>query len=141
MLKRFLELWKPVALLAIFVILISLVLEIFVHLEPWQEHWLELIDLAAIAVLAIELLVHYCLAKDKKKFFKENWILIIALLPFGQIVRAVKAIKVMGKTFASWGSKPFHFISNIPKAIRAYRATAATSSKVKEKLKKKKKGK
>jgi len=141
MLKKFAELWKPIALLAVFAILISFILELFVPLEEWQLHWIEVIDLVAIAVLAVELAARYLLAREKKNFLKKNWVMVAALLPFGQVVRAIKAIKVFGKMLASWFSKVLHMIRYFPKAVRAYRASAVGVSKVRERVSKKRRKK
>jgi len=139
MLKRFADAWKPIALIAVFIIAVSFILEFTVQLDEEQRHLLEILDLIAIAVLAIELAVHYRMAKNKKNFLKENRILILSFFPFTQFLRVVRALKVFGRLVAGWASKAFHVVTHLPKIFRAYRASAVGYSKARDNLKKKKK--
>lgn len=137
MLKKMAELWKPISLIAIIVIAVTFASEFFIHWTEGQRHLIELIDLAAIVVLAIEFVLHFTLAEKKEKYLKENWLLATSFLPFGYILRALKAVKVFGRLIATWFSKIFHLVTHSPKVIRAYRAIAIGYSKAKQKMFKK----
>ena len=139
MLKKFVQLWKPISLIAVFIIAVTFVSEFFIHWTEDQRHWLEIIDLLAVAILAIEFAMHLSLAEKKERYIKENWLLATSFLPFGYILRFLKAVKVFGKIFAAWFSKVFHLVTHAPKVIRAYRVTTIGYSKAKQNLSKKKK--
>ena len=133
MIKRFFALWKAIAVVALFAILITFLVEFFLHPTEEQRHWLELIDLVAVAVLAVELAIHYIEAKTKKHFFRKNWLLIISLFPLGSFLRALNAVKAIGKIIASYLSKGFHLLTHSTKFMRAYRLVAVWSKKGKRK--------
>ena len=82
MIKRFFAWWKAIAVVALFFVLASFLLEFFVPLEQEQRHLLEVLDIAAIGILAIDLAIHYAESKQKKHFFRKNWILVASLFPF-----------------------------------------------------------
>jgi len=139
MIKRFFAWWKAVAVIALFAILLTFVAEFFLHPSEEQRHWLELIDLVAVAVLAVELAIHYIESKQKKGFFRRNWLLVVSLFPLGSFLRAIKAVKAVGRIIASYLSKGFHLLTHSTKFMRAYRLIAVWSSKKKERKKGKKK--
>lgn len=51
---------------------------------------MEMADLMAVSVCAIELYKRYRLEGDKREFFRKNWLEIIVLLPFGFMFRAFR---------------------------------------------------
>ncbi len=132
MIKRFFAWWKAIAIVALFAILITFLAEFFLHPTEEQRHWLEIIDLAAVAMLAVELIIHYVESKHKKHFFRKNWLLIVSFLPMGSLLRAMKAVKVFGKIIANYASKGFHLLTHSTKFMQAYRLIAVWSNKGKK---------
>ena len=57
---------------------------------------LEFIEFCAILVFAIELYVRYARSPDKKKFFVQNWLAILAILPIGVFIRSFRAAEGVG---------------------------------------------
>ena len=142
MIKHIFAWWKFVAIIALFFILITFLLEFFVHLTVEQQHLLELLDIIAIIILAIDLAIHYLESKQKKHFFRRNWILVVSLFPFAQFLRFVKVFRVLGMFIANSASKLFHVFTHSTRFVRGYRVFAVWFGKrkkmpVKKKLKQK----
>ena len=57
---------------------------------------LEFAELCAIIVFASELCIRYTRAPDKKKFFMQNWLAILAILPLGLFIRSFRAAEGIG---------------------------------------------
>ena len=57
---------------------------------------MEIIELCAILVFAIELYSRYNGMPDKKKFLAQNWLAILAILPLGVFVRSFRAAEGVG---------------------------------------------
>ncbi len=106
------RLWSWTVVLA----LVLLVIVSFFELAPlfgwWppptaaRERLLEQADLTALLVLVLEMIAQYRAARNKALFVRHNWFLILALLPFGVLLRAssllegaraVRAVQVWGK--------------------------------------------
>lgn len=135
--KRLEWLWKAIALISLFVILAALLAELFLHLSEEQEQLLLTIELIALLILFLDLAIHFYRAKHKKKFLKENWLMVLSFLPFGSIFRIARGIRFFGTALAGWFSKVFHLVTHSTKFARAYRAFAMWFSKSKEKKPKK----
>ena len=129
MIKHLFVWWKVIAIIALFFILISFVLEFLVHLNEEQIFLLEMLDLVAIVILAIDLIIHYIETKEKKHFFRKNWLLVVSLFPLAQFLRVFKLIAVAGKILAGWLSKIFHLLTHSTKFMRVYRVFAVWFSK------------
>lgn len=54
---------------------------------------LEQADLTALLVLVLEMIAQYRSARNKALFLRQNWFLILALLPFGVILRAASLLE------------------------------------------------
>lgn len=104
--------WKNLVLVALLV-LASIVIVDFVilpqlHLTHEQELIIEIIDIIAVIVLAIDLVRHYIRAPDKKTFLKENAFMILTFIPyFGafrllRILVALQPISVLIKLMMHW---------------------------------------
>jgi voltage-gated potassium channel len=66
------------------------VIDIFRGLNTWQQ-WA---DRAILAVLAADYLVRFILAKNKKEFFLENILILIAILPFSSLLRVFRVTRL-----------------------------------------------
>ncbi|MBN2066853.1 MAG: hypothetical protein JW744_00105 [Candidatus Diapherotrites archaeon] len=137
--RLFVRFWKALALVAVLAILITLILEFTVPLTEGQIFLFELIDLASIFILVVELLIRYIETKDKRHFFKNNLILLVSFFPFGSFFRVLRALKVIQKTIGKWFSKGVHLLAHSAKLMRVYRVIAVYFSKFREKFGKKKK--
>ncbi len=83
--------------------LLLLVLVSFFELAPiagWLPHpsaaregLLEQADLTAMLVLVLEMAAQYRSASNKALFMRQNWFLILALLPFGILLRAASLLE------------------------------------------------
>ena len=60
------------------------------------EELMELAELAAIGVFAIELYGRFCRTGDTWKFLRGNWLEIAVLLPLGAALRAFRGVEAMG---------------------------------------------
>jgi purine-cytosine permease-like protein len=92
--------WKLIAEFALAIIVIVGVLEVahyFFHVSFSEEFLLalELIDYAAIIILAVDLLHHYYVTHDKPKFLKDKFIYILSFLPYLIFHKAVGVIQLL----------------------------------------------
>ena len=88
--------WFMIGLLGLSVTLF--IIELSFDLNSKTLHIIEVVDLIIIGVFAAELLVHFVSAKDKKQFLKENWLLILAVLPLMRLGRFAKFLPEIAKT-------------------------------------------
>lgn len=139
MIKHFFAVWKLVAVIALFFVLATFLAEFLLPLDEGQRHLLEALDLAAIAVFAVDLAIHYTESKAKKGFFRRNWFLVVSLFPLASFLRALKAVRVLGTIIAAYLSKGFHILTHSSKFMRAYRIVAVWSGSKKKPSKKGKK--
>lgn len=59
------------------------------------QELLDFADLAAIGIFAVEFAKEYRKEEDKVRFFRKHWLGIIAILPFGFILRAARIAKFL----------------------------------------------
>ncbi len=85
-----------VVFFAIAIVLLAVDFGAIPPLSEGDASLLEIIELCAIIVFAIELYSRYRSTPDKKKFLAQNWLAIIALLPIGVFVRSFRAAEGIG---------------------------------------------
>ncbi|MFA6328412.1 MAG: ion transporter [Candidatus Micrarchaeia archaeon] len=85
-----------VAFFVIAVVLLSAEFGAIPPLSAEVSDLLELIELCAISIFAIELYLRYRETPDKKKFLRQNWLAILAILPVGVFVRSFRAAEGIG---------------------------------------------
>lgn len=76
-------------------------------LDQGTAELLEYAELFAIAMFAIELYSRYRQTPDKKKFLRQNWLAIVAILPAGALVRSFRAAEGIGLLRPLQGSLRF----------------------------------
>ena len=106
------RLWTWTVALAILLLLLVAAIELAPMigwgLQPSasRAQLLEQADLTALVVLVLELAAQYHSARNKALFLRQNWLLILALLPFGvfmraasllESARAIRAVQTWGK--------------------------------------------
>ena len=98
--------WKNLVIVALIVMVTIVVVDFIIlpnlHLTPEEELIIEIIDVIAVIVLAIDLVHHYIRAPNKKTFLKENAFLILSFIPyFGAIrlLRILVALQPLGVFF------------------------------------------
>ncbi len=94
---KILKNWQLFAIILVAISLILFLIETIFHLDPHIIHMIEVIDFIIIGVFAGELIVHFISAKDKKIFLKENWLLILCLLPLARIGRLARAWPILAE--------------------------------------------
>ena len=96
------RLWSALltACVVVFFLLAVILLAVdFGAIPPLAKRTAELLELAelfAILVFAIELCSRYRSTPDKKKFIMQNWLAILAILPLGIMIRSFRAIEGVG---------------------------------------------
>ena len=105
------RLWTWCVALAIFSLLLVTLFDLVgPRLWGWtlsvsRERVLAQLDLLSLGVLVLELGTQFNAAKNKILFLKQNWLLILALLPLGVLVRALRAFEGLEalRVFQIWG--------------------------------------
>lgn len=74
-------------------------------LTPSRERVLMQLDMLALGVLILEMGTQFRFAKNKVVFLKANWLIILALLPLGVMVRALRVFEGLEalRVFQMWG--------------------------------------
>lgn len=106
------SLWDFLVLVSIVVIIAALIIEFFFHPKKETLELIHKIDIIALAILFIDLAYLFYKAKDKKKFFKEEWLLIISFLPFASIFRLFRFLRAtrVVQGLSSIGSRILRFL-------------------------------
>lgn len=96
-LKRFkksaLAVWEVIAVLAVIGIVALFFVEISMDLTERQHYYFLAADIFLLCLLALDLAIIFVRAESKKKFFKENWWLILALTPFTWFLRPLRLVR------------------------------------------------
>ena len=85
--KRFARIWKNLTIAALFAILFTLAIDLFVPLGEETASAIQAIDFAAIIVLFIDFAWNLAKAKNWLYYLKKNWLLGLSFLPFGASIR------------------------------------------------------
>jgi len=97
--KRQHRLWTWCVALAIFALLLVTLFDLVgPRLWGWtlsasRQRVLAQLDLLALGVLLLEMGAQFNVSKNKVLFLRKNWFLILALLPLGVLVRALRAFE------------------------------------------------
>jgi len=93
------RLWTLCVVLSIFSLLLVTMFELVgPRLWGWtlshsRERVLMQLDMLALGVLVLEMGTQFRVAKNKILFLKQNWFIILALLPLGVFVRALRVFE------------------------------------------------
>jgi hypothetical protein len=75
---------------ALILLFLIIIFELFVHVEnPTFLLIIHIIDYVVIAIFVIDLIIIWDKTRNIKFFFKNNWLDIIAIFPFGIFFRAI----------------------------------------------------
>lgn len=98
-LEYFEQTWKNIVVLALIVIFLTVVVDLilvrFFNLDEQTLFIVEVLDYAAIGIMAIDLIYHLYKAKDKKKYLQENSLLLLSFLPYFAIFRIFRFLIVL----------------------------------------------
>lgn len=74
-------------------------------ISPSRARVLAQLDLLALGVLILEMATQFKSAKNKVLFLQKNWLLVLALLPFGALIRAFRVFEGLEavRVFQMWG--------------------------------------
>jgi len=127
--------WEPMIVLAALVSILSVSIELLVHVSHETEGLLHTIDFVAICLFVIDIIWKFKVYRDHavsiKVFFRQSWLDIIAIIPFFRVFRigrfarlarlskATKTTKVLKATekLASAGEHAAHASEGLVKAV------------------------
>ncbi|MFH2106621.1 MAG: hypothetical protein ABII22_05125 [Candidatus Micrarchaeota archaeon] len=87
--------WKLGVRLALAILIVSALLEIFLHEQ--MEGYVRVIfvtELGATVILLTDVILGYQEARNKYKYMKKNWIKIVAAIPFAVFFRGASLMRI-----------------------------------------------
>lgn len=88
------KLWDTVIFFTVILVLLLLVYEYLVDMFAYEDLFFQA-EMLILFIFVMDLGVLYGKSKDYKDFFKSNWLDIIATIPFGQLFRIAKLLRLV----------------------------------------------
>ncbi len=83
---------------ALVLLIIIIILEFVVHIENHTVHLIvKIVDYLVISVFVVDLISIYFLSPNLKHFFKNSWLDILAVMPFGLFFRLGRSVIRIGQ--------------------------------------------
>lgn len=85
--------WRILLYICVFVVLTLFIIELAIDLDSTTLHIIGIVDTAIWVIFLVDLTYGYSVAQDKKLFFRQNWLLILSMIPLTAILNSVRVVQ------------------------------------------------